>query len=202
MFAFLMQDLDDRAASQQILVSGVLADVGAASPGGLITHLITDRVAEMLGDGELMGRPPGTRRRDLHRAIMVVTDSGPWDGNFTEGGLESKGSCPPALNATTAFAAPTLEEQFLVGLLDEDLEEPALDFETCLMDEGLNLVGEMLVLVGQGHGHLQSEFQCERLIVAVDGAEGDGSLKAVRIRHGEAPYWHYGVHRACFPRSG
>ncbi len=43
-----------------------------------------------------------------------------------------------------------LQNQFLVGLLDQDLEEPALDFETGLMNECLDLVGEMLVLCGMG----------------------------------------------------
>jgi hypothetical protein len=70
------------------------------------------------------------------------------DGDFTEGGLESEGSSPAALDSAATFAAAALKDEFLVGLLDEDLEEPALDFETGLMDERLDLVGEMLVLVG------------------------------------------------------
>ena len=34
----------------------------------------------------------------------------------------------PALDAVAGFAVPTLEDQFLVGLLDEGPEESALDF--------------------------------------------------------------------------
>ena len=39
-----------------------------------------------------------------------------------------------ALDAAAAFAVPPLEDQLLVGLLDEDPEEPALDFEPGVMD--------------------------------------------------------------------
>ena len=159
LLAFLMHDLEDRAAPQQVLITGVLADIGAALPRGVLAHLITDRVAQVLGDGQLMGRVPGGRRRDLHRVIAVVTDSGPWDGDFPEGGLEGEGSCPAALDAVAAFAVPPLEDEFLVRFLDEDPEELSLDFETDLMDARLDLVGEMLVLVGHGHGHLQLEFE-------------------------------------------
>jgi hypothetical protein len=66
------------------------------------------------------------------------------------------------------------------------------------MNEGLDLVGEMLVLVGQGHAHLQREFEGEGLPLAVDGAQGDGSLEAVGLTHGEAPYWHYGGSSCVF----
>jgi hypothetical protein len=50
---------------------------------------------------------------------------------------------------------PLLEDQFPIGLLDEDLEEPPLEFETDLMNVGLDLVGEMLVLMRHGQGHPQ-----------------------------------------------
>src|SRR4051794_34056366 len=50
----------------------------------------------------------------------------------------------------------------------------------------------MLILFGQGQGHLQAEFQREGRAVPVDGPEGHGSLEAVGITHGESPYWHYG----------
>ena len=69
-------------------------------------------------------------------------------------------------------AVPSLEDQFLVGLLDEGLEEPTLEFEADLMDKRLDPVGEMRVVVGQGQGHLEPEFERERLPLAVDGAEG------------------------------
>jgi hypothetical protein len=39
------------------------------------------------------------------------------------------------------------------------LEEPALDFETGVRNECLDLLGERLVLVGPGQGHLQPEFK-------------------------------------------
>jgi hypothetical protein len=69
------------------------------------------------------------------------------------------------------------------------LEEPALDFETGLMNVCLNLVGEMLVLPWHGHGDLQRQFERERRAVRLDGAEGDGSLKTV---DGVSPYGYYG----------
>jgi hypothetical protein len=59
------------------------------------------------------------------------------------------------------------------------------------MDERLDLVGEMLVLLGQGHGHLQLEFEGEGRTLTVDGPEGDDSLEAVGLAHGESPYGHY-----------
>jgi hypothetical protein len=88
-----------------------------------------------------------------------VFQARPLDGDLANGRLEGEGSCPPKPDAAAAFALPPLEDQFLVGFLDEGSEEPALDFETRLMDERLDLVGEMLVLVGQGQGHLQSQFE-------------------------------------------
>ena len=104
---------------------------------------------------ELVGRLPGDRRGDLDRAIRLVEDAGPPDGDLAEDRLEGEGSCPPPLDAGIGLAVPLLEDQFVVGLLDEDLEEPPLDFEAGLMDVGLDLVGEMLVLVRHGQGHLQ-----------------------------------------------
>src|SRR5512142_478645 len=92
----------------------------------------------------------GGRRWDPPRVIVIVADPGPLDDDLAEGGLEGVGSCPAALDAAAAFAVPTREDEFLVGLLDEDLEEPALDFEAGVMDERLDLLGEMLVLVGHG----------------------------------------------------
>ena len=157
---------------------------------GLIAHLITDRVPEILGDGELVGRVPGGRRRYLDRAVVIVADPRPLDGDLAEDRLEGEGACPPPLDAGAAFAVPLLQDQFLIGLLDQDLEEPALDFETGLMDVRLDLVGEMLVLWWHGQGHLQRQFERERLTVILDGAEGDGSLKAVGGTHGVSPYWY------------
>ena len=105
--------------------------------------------------------------------------------------LKVKGRVP-RLDASTGFALPVLENQFLIGLLDQDLEEPALDFETGLMNVRLNLVGEMLVLPWHGQGDLQRQFERERLAVRLDGAEGDGSLKTVGGTHGVSPYGYYG----------
>ena len=56
----------------------------------------------------------------------------------------------PGLDGGASFALPLLENQFLIGLLDQDWEEPALDFETGLRNVGLNLVGEMLILLRHG----------------------------------------------------
>ena len=142
-----MHNVDDRAPPQQILVPSVLADVGAALPHQLIAHLVTDRVSEILGDGELVRCVPGGRRRCLDRAVVIVADPRPLNGDLAEDRLEGEVACPPALDAGAAFAVPVLQDQFLVGLLDEDLEEPALNCETGLMGERLDLVGEMLVLV-------------------------------------------------------
>ena len=106
--------------------------------------------------------------------------------------LKVKGRVPRRWMPAPAFAVPVLENQFLIGLLDQDLEEPALDFETGLMNVRLNLVGEMLVLPWHGHGDLQPQCERQRLAVRLDGAEGDGSLKTVGGTHGVSPYVYYG----------
>src|SRR5204862_5269406 len=49
-----------------------------------------------------------------------------------------------------------------------------------------------------GQGHLPLEFEGEGRTLAVDGAEGDGSLEAVGVTHGETPYWHYGGSSCVF----
>ena len=108
LLALLMHDVDDRALPEQILVPSVLADVGAALPRGSIAHLITDRVPEILGDGELVGCVPGGRRRYLDRAILVVADPQPLNGDFAEDCFEGEGSCPPPLDASATFAVPVL----------------------------------------------------------------------------------------------
>ena len=63
------------------------------------------------------------------------------------------------------------KDQFFVGLFDQDLEELTLDFQTGLMDVGLDLVGEMFVLGRHGQGHLQRQVERECLTVPVDGAD-------------------------------
>ena len=71
------------------------------------------------------------------------------------------------------------------------------------MDERLDLVGEVLVLGRHGQGHPQRQLQREGLIVPVDGAEVDGSLKAVGGTHGVSPYRSYGAPSCVlFYRSG
>ena len=160
-----MHDLDDRAPPEQVRLTGVFTDLLEAPARGVLAHLITDRVAAILGDMELVGRVPGARRRHLHRAILLVLDSRPPNGDLTKGRLEREGSCPPKPDASATFALPPLEDQFLVGFLDEDLEEAALDVQARVMDERLDLVGEMFVLVGHGQGHPQLELQGEPLRV-------------------------------------
>jgi hypothetical protein len=63
------------------------------------------------------------------------------------------------LDAGAAFALPTLQNQLLVGLFQEGLEESTLGFEPCLVNDCLDLVGEMLVLVGHGQSHLELELK-------------------------------------------
>jgi hypothetical protein len=84
-----------------------------------------------------------------------VEDSRPFDFDLAEDGLEGEGSCALPLDAGPGFAVPLLEDQLVIGLLDEDLEEPPLEFEAGLMDVGLDLVGEMLVLGRNGQGHVE-----------------------------------------------
>ena len=67
----------------------------------------------------------------------------------------------PRCWCTAAFAAPVLQDQLLVGLLDEGLEEPALDLEAGLMDARLDLVGEVLVLGGMGRD-ISSDSRSEK----------------------------------------
>jgi aryl carrier-like protein len=50
---------------------------------------------------------------------------------------------------------PLLEGQLAIGLLDEDPEEPTLELEADLIDVGLDPVGEMLILMRHGQGHLE-----------------------------------------------
>jgi hypothetical protein len=67
-----------------------------------------------------------------------------------------------------------------------------------MMDERLDPVGEMLILMRHGQGHLERQLEREDLVGPVDGAASDGSLEIVGLAHGESPYGNYGVHRACF----
>ena len=72
-----------------------------------------------------------------------------------------------------------------------------------LMDERLDLVGEVLVLGRHGQGHPQRQLQRQGLIVPVDGPRFDGSLKAVGGTHGVSPYRSYGGPSCVlFYRSG
>ena len=95
-------------------------------------------------------------------------------------------------------AVPLLEDQFVVGFFDEDLEETTLEFDPDAMDRRLEVVGEMLILGRQGQGQLQSQFQREGLSLAVDGANVDANLEVVGIAHGESPYWNYGGSSCVF----
>ncbi len=111
-----------------------------------------------------------------------------------------------ALDAGPAFAVPLLKNQFVIGLLDERAEESALDFKAGLMDKRLDLVGEMLILMRHGQGHLERQFEGECLVSPVDGAASDGSLEAVGLAHGESPYCNYGgsscvFSPVCLPKS-
>jgi hypothetical protein len=86
---------------------------------------------------------------------MLVEDSRAVDADLAEEGLEGEGPCAASLDAGPGFAMPLFEDQLVIGLLDEDPEEPPLDFEAGLMDVGLDLVGEMLILMRHGQGHLE-----------------------------------------------
>ena len=83
-----------------------------------------------------------------------MADSRPPNGNLAKDRLEGEGPCSTALDAGAAFALPTLQNQLLIGLFQEGLEELTLGFEPCLVNDCLDLVGEMLVLVGHGQSHL------------------------------------------------
>jgi hypothetical protein len=96
-------------------------------------------------------------------------------------------SAPPLEHGIT-LAVPLLKDQFLIGLLHEDLEEAALEFETGLMNERLDLVGEVLVLGRHGQRHPHGEFEGDVLVDQIDGAAPDGSLKSVGGAHGVSPY--------------
>ena len=65
--------------------------------------------------------------------------------------LKVNGRVPRCVDTGAGFAAAVLQDQLLVGLLDEGSEEPALDLKAGLMDERLDLVGEVLVLDGTGN---------------------------------------------------
>src|SRR5271157_2751276 len=51
----------------------------------------------------------------------------------------------------------------------------------------------MLILLRHGQGYPKRQFERECLAVTVDGADSDGSLKAVGGTHGVSPYWYYGA---------
>jgi hypothetical protein len=127
-----------------------------------------------------------------------VKNPAPAHGDFTKRGLEGERPRPPALDAATAFAVPLMQNQFLVSLLNENSEKPALEFEPDLMNGGLDLVGEVLILVRHGQGNLQFQAQGERLVGTVDGTEGHGRLEVADVTHGGSPYSNDGVHRVCF----
>jgi hypothetical protein len=78
---------------------------------------------------------------------VIVTNPRPLDGDLAEDGLEGEGARPSQLDAGVVLAMPPLQDRFLIGFLDENLEESALEFKTRLMDARLNLVGEMLILI-------------------------------------------------------
>jgi hypothetical protein len=203
LLALLMHDVDDRAEPQQVLIPGVAADLGTARARGSIAELITDRIPEVPGDVQLVGCLPGPGRGDLDGAVVLVADPRPLDGDLAKGRLEGEWPRPPALDTGAGFAAAVLQDQLLVGLLDEGSEEPALDLKAGLMDERLDLVGQVLVLGRHGQGHPQRQLQREGPIVPVDGAEVDGSLKAVGGTHGVSPYRSYeGPSCVLFYRSG
>ena len=73
---------------------------------GSIADLITDRVPEILGDGQLVGCVPDGRRWYFDRAVLVVADPRPLNGDFAEDGFEGERSCPPVVDASTGFALP------------------------------------------------------------------------------------------------
>ena len=90
------------------------------------------------------------RRGDLDGVVVLVADPRPLDGDLAEGRLEGERPCPPALDTGAGFAAAVLQDHFLVGLLDEGSEEPALDLKAGLMDERLDLVGRCSSWDGTG----------------------------------------------------
>jgi hypothetical protein len=85
------------------------------------------------------------------------------------------------------FGHLRFERQLLVGMLDEDAEQGALDFQTGLMDVGLDRVGEPVVLGWQGEGQLELEPDGDGLILRLARLEGNGSLGVVGGAHGEPP---------------
>ena len=105
LLAFLMDDVDDRAAPQQVLVPGVLADVGAAHAGGSIAQLITDRIAEIPGDVRVGGTCPRrsprgspSSRRACGRSATAATVTSP------KVVLKVKGRVPRRRMPAPAFA--------------------------------------------------------------------------------------------------
>jgi len=81
--------------------------------------------------------------------------------------LKVKGRVP-ALDPGIGFAVPLLKDQFLIGLLDEDLKSRR--WNSSPPDERRPRSGrEMLVLRRHGQGHLHGQFQRECLVYHVDG---------------------------------
>jgi hypothetical protein len=107
-----------------------------------------------------------------------VADAGSLHGDVTEEGLKGEGPGATALDARAPLAVADLEDQFGVGLLDEGLEELALDLDADPMDMILDLVREVLVLGRQWQGGLEFKRQRENLGLAVDGGKRDGSVES------------------------
>jgi hypothetical protein len=149
----------------------------------------------------LVGRLPGDRRGRLDRAVLLVEDSRPLDGDLAEDRLEGEGPCPPPLNAGIGFAVPPLEDQFVIGLLDEDLEEPPLEFEAGLMDVGLDLVGRCSSWGGMGKVICSDSSRERTWSVRWTGLQAMVVWRSLVSRTANLHTATMGVHRACFHRS-
>jgi lipopolysaccharide transport system permease protein len=103
-----MDDIEDRAFPQQVLVPGVPADLIAAGGGGALSELIADCIPEIPSDVELVGRAPSTGRGNLDGAVGVVTDPRPPDGHLAEDRLEGEGARPPEPEAGAGLAVPVV----------------------------------------------------------------------------------------------
>ena len=88
-----------------------------------------------------------------------MADSQPSKGDIAEDLLESERASSSALNAGEALAVQASYDQFLLGLLHEDVDKTAVNFETSLINGRFDRVGEMLVRAPHGQGNAQRPFE-------------------------------------------
>ena len=126
-----------------------MTDLGTTFGGGVLAHAIAHGLAKMVGDGQLMRGLPGGGRGGFDRAIGLVADPSAVYGDGAEDGFEGERSGAAALDALAHLAVTLLQDELGVGLFDQSVKELSLDLQADVMNDRLNLMGQVGVLLGQ-----------------------------------------------------